>query len=398
MNLKPKSLKLKLDVLLDPNCDNYCRDSASALASKSAPKTFSSDRVDKNTYTSSRTQVDDGQLYVAKLINNKLVCRPISDLLILRPDFSHFDFREESDVKEEVKPISIKFAAADRQANTPGKGVGTSNVGSQQDAAEDPEDSFAPLKYVHLTDPDAIKERETLFGKPEPKVKPDPDAEPIDKKPVIAELIPDIKPKVEKMDVEDIYSDLSQQQASQVSVTQKKSAIFIKQKIKECIFKAKVVSYEEVHQYLRGYGHKTETEHIPINNKEVLDALTEIANLVQGNWVIKSEVLYGDSSERESTDVTGISINSFITARDYLIWLFTQSRIVGRLGYSRSVRLPDYDTLELFNQLARYRSDLKKWEFKLPTDERFLEQFPDVVNRQNTFWKVRRANKLAIFK
>lgn len=414
INLKPKSFKAKLEVIVESNCNNYCEATAAQMGAKSTPKSFPNDKIDRNIYTSTRTSVDDGQLFVAKLINNKLVCRPVTEQLTFRSDFSHFDLKDEVDPKEEIKPISVKFASADRQANASFGGkskFGGGNFSSmnnnpvirgQQLEAEDPDDEYQLLRYKPFLSREATLQRETLFGKPMPKIKQDPDAEEmIDRKPKI-ELLHDIKPKIERMD--DIYTikqevleqSASLQEPSQ-NVANKKTANLIKQRVKDCLLKAKIVSYEEIHQYLKGYG--LESNRInQLNNKEILDALNELAVLVQGNWAIKSEILYGDSSERESTDVTGISIKLFTNARDYLLWLFTQSRTVNRLEYSRAVKMPDHDILELFNQLARFKHDTKRWEIKLPTDNRFVEQFPDIVTRQNTFWKVRRANKLAIYK
>lgn len=391
LSIKPKSMKAKLEVLLEPGDSEYCKETAKSIALKSIPKTFANDMVDKNIYTSTREPIEDGQLFVARIIDGKMICRPVKDILTLRSDFSHFDLKEEVDPKEEVKVISVKFSAQDRQC---GSNASKPANAQQQADADEATDDYQVLKYTPLDSRDAALERDTLFGRPEAKVKPDPDAlasdpTPMDVKPDITKLMPDIKPKLEKMDV-----DNDSPYNNQPQLTSKKAG-FIKQKVKDCLLKAKLVNLEEVHQHVRGYGQNVDTS--PINNKDVLDALSEYAVLVQGNWAIKSEVLYGDSSDREFTDVTGVSINLFINARDYLLWLFTKSRLVSRIDFSRSVRMPDHDILELFNQLAVYRDKLKRWELILPTDEKFLEKFPDIVTRQNTFWKVRRANKLAIF-
>lgn len=380
LSIKPKSSKLKLELTLDPNSSSFCQEKAYALASKSVPKTFQAGQVNKNFYTSTKVPVEDSQLFACKVVNNKLVCQPITSIFTMRSDLSHLDLKDEVDPKEEVRPISVKFAGPDRQ-NSASKS--TDNQHENDDSA----DEYQRLNYKHLSSRESLLQRVTLYGKKLPEVKVDPDAEPIDKKPPVV-YMPDIKPKIEKKVFDDIYSA---EKTTHQSSPQKANKI--KQIVKECLLVVKIASFEEIYRYLGDrVGDKNQ-----INNKDILDALNDLAVLVQGNWIIKSEILYGDSSERDSTDVSGVSISLFIAARDYLMWLFTQQQLVSRVEYTERVRLPDCDVLELFNQFATLKKDIKRWELKLPKDDRFLEKFPDVVNRQTTFWKVRRANKLSVF-
>lgn len=379
LSIRPKSFRTKLEMSLDTDSPNFCQDHAQLLSSRSIPKTFPGGLVNKNFYSSTKIPVEDGQLFVAKVVNNKLVCRPLSNIITMRHDFSHFDPKEEVDPKEEIRPISVKFAAPDRQ-NVPSR--------NQDNLVEpdDPLDEYCSLNYKSLESNSSELDRVALFGKQLPKIKKDPDEEMVDIKPSI-DLKPDIKPKLEKINVDDIYSSNSQQQASN-----SKKANSTKNLVKECLMKAKLVSFEEVYNFIR----ENQKDQMQLSNKDILDALDGSALLVQGNWAVKSELLY-DPKERDCMDVTGISVSLFVSARDYLLWLFTQNRFVSRLEFSKTVRMPDHDILELFNQLAIFRNNIRRWELKLPTDTKFLEQFPDVVQRQTTCWKVRRANKFNIF-
>lgn len=389
LSIKPKSLQTKLEVDIDSSSENFSQTAAQSLASKSNPKTFPQASVDRNFYSSTRIPIEDGQLFVGRIVNNKIVCRPISNIITMRSDLSHFDPKEEVDPKEEIRPISVKFAAPDRQHTS------LRNQDNQLEP-DDPLDEYRNFKYSPLDSRKSASQRSVLFGKQVPKVKRESGEDSVDVKPTIPlrPLIPDIKPKVEKKEFDEIYT---QQQTSQQLNSPKKSNQ-VKHWVKNCLLKAKIVSFEEVYRFIRAkQSSSSGKDNFQLNNKDILDALTDLALLVQGIWAVKSELLYGDSSERDCTDVTGISINYFIAARDYLLWLFTQTRVVSRLEFSRQVRMPDYDILDLFNQLATFKSDIKKWELKLPTDNRFLEEFPDVVQRQAALWKVKKANKLSIF-
>lgn len=359
LSIKPKSLRMQMDI-----------------------------DEGQNIFTSTKSNIDDSQLFICKKVNNKIVCLPVAQICAMRSDFSHLNPKEEIDPREEVRPVSVKFAATDRQ-QTPSKLL------DNKHDVDDINEEYKQLLFKNVRSKYATAQRDALFGK-HTRIKPDPDAQPMDVKPDV-KLIPDIKPKIEKMDVDDIYAG-----TNYASTSQRKSDT-VRRRVKECLTKAKLVSYEEVYQFITTYprpptsDNLTDEQIIP-NSKDILDALNEYGILVQGNWAIKSEVLYGDSGVRECTDVTGIPINLFTAARDHLLWLFNEKRIVSRPSYSKKVKLPDHDVLELFNQLATFRKEIKKWELKLPTDQKFLDSFPDVVQRQMTFWKVRKANKLAIFK
>lgn len=343
---------------------------------------------DRNVYASTKNNIDDSQLFICKRVNDRLVCLPLSHVCTLRSDFSHLNPKEEVDPREEVRPVSVKFSASDRH-QTPSRFL------NKEQEIDDSNEDFKQLNFKSLHSSYAGSQRDLLFGK-QIKIKQDPDNIPVDINPDIV-MLPDIKPKIEKMDIDDIYASNNQSH-----ITQRNSDL-IRRRVKECLMKAKIVSYEEVYQFITNYIRQpTEFDEIPENeivpsSKHIIDGLNEFAILVQGNWAIKSEVLYGDSGIRELTDVTGIPINLFTAARDFLLWLFNQNRLVSRTQYSRRVKIPDHDILELFNQLAFYRKEIKKWELKLSTDQRFLSNFPDVVQRQTTFWKVRKANKLSIF-
>lgn len=339
--------------------------------------------VEHNKYSSTTDKVEDDRLYACQIVQNKLICRPISYLVTMRADLSHLDQKEgiEKGVKDEAQPVTVKYSHADRQSKYPTR----ASAAEPEDLASD----FEDVRYKSVNSRDANSQRVSLFGARNVKMEVDLDPnfkeEKMDTKP-----IPIIIPKTEKMDIEDIYSGANQSSSS------RKQSTAVKQLVEECLIKAKLVSFEEVYRFVDDKNDSNNS--VQFNNRDIIAALTEFAVMVQGNWAVKSEVLYGSSVQKECTDVTGIPISIFIAARDYLLWLFNQDRLVTRLDYSRKVRLPDYDVLVLFNQLATFRDDLKKWELKLPTDERFIAQYPEVVQRQANFWKVRRANKLSLFK
>lgn len=381
LSLKPKSLAAKLEVPLNTKSNHFDEERARLLASKGAgTSAFKKNFVDQHVYSCNHPPVKDEQLFVGQLINNKLILRPVPNLFTLRSDLTHLDQREEVDPgQEEVHALNVKFAGPDRH---------TSNIPKPHVADKvDPQDQFQQLTFHSVDSHTAISERALLFGEQKPKIKLDPDVvkEELLLTDVLETCSVDIKPKIELISQSDIPSQESQETIfKRISETKKY--------VKDCLLKAKIVSFNEILDYIAFNSDNK----LSVIAKDVVDCLNDFAVLVQGNWVVKSEILYGDSSVRDSSAVTGIPMNNFIIGRDYLLWLFTQNRFVRRIDFLNKARLPDFDTLELLKQVATFRKENLLWEFKLPTDDEFVKKYPDIAQRQEIFWKVRRANKLSM--
>lgn len=386
MSLKPKSLKMKMNVGLDTGSQNFHADRAESLATKSIPKTFPHNFVDRNFFSSSKFSVDDDQLFVAKFTGDKMICQPVSHFLFMRSDLTHFDVKEESDVKEEIRPVSVKFAGPERSNPTP------KNPNVKEEPEDNTPDEEIQISYKAPDSQESNMARSVLFDDHLPEMKVDPDSGE-DRKPNI--YYPEVKPKVEKFEISDLFSSVPEPAIDQGGMSEAERQSRVKKLVKECLMKAKIVSFSELYDYIKSRHQVIEPSQIC--RKDMLDALSDLAILVQGNWAIKGDILYRDSSQRDITEDSGIPLDLYINARDYLLWLFTQDRQVNRAQYCKRVRLPDYDVKTLFNQLAMFRPETKNWELKLPTDTKFISTFPEVVQRQATFWKVRKANKLVIF-
>ncbi|KAG0413261.1 hypothetical protein HPB47_009596 [Ixodes persulcatus] len=113
----------------------------------------------------------------------------------------------------------------------------------------------------------------------------------------------------------------------------------------------------------------------------VVRFLQQVALLVQGCWVVKSDVLYPKDS---FSAVTGVPAETMCRARDYLMWLYTQSRHVVQSKFADTVRLPSEDVKTLLSEMGRLTPS--GWEFLLSPDKEFVTRFPDVVQRQQMLW------------
>lgn len=121
---------------------------------------------------------------------------------------------------------------------------------------------------------------------------------------------------------------------------------------------------------------------VDINSVEQL--IQQIAVLVQGCWVAKSEVLHAEDSV---SVLTGISGKYLINARDYVVWLYTKSRVITRRDVLTAICIPDVELTSIISQLA-IKSD-RGWEFKYLYDAEFIESHRSIELSQEIKWDLR---------
>nr|DBA20247.1 TPA: hypothetical protein GDO54_015959 [Pyxicephalus adspersus] len=125
----------------------------------------------------------------------------------------------------------------------------------------------------------------------------------------------------------------------------------------------------------------------------VLRCIQQVALLVQGNWVVKSDVLYPKES---SSPHSGVPAEVLCRGRDYVMWKFTQDRWVVRKEVAAVTKLCQEDVKEFLDHMAIPRIN-KGWEFMLSYDEDFIKKHPDVVQRQTMLWKGIQAKLEKVF-
>ncbi|MGH0161894.1 UNVERIFIED_CONTAM: hypothetical protein FKN15_042039 [Acipenser sinensis] len=126
----------------------------------------------------------------------------------------------------------------------------------------------------------------------------------------------------------------------------------------------------------------------------VLRCIQQVAMLVQGNWVIKSDVLYPKDS---CSPHSGVPAEVLCRGRDYVMWKFTQERWVERKAVAAVVKLPPEDVKDFMEQMSVTRIN-RGWEFLLPHDGEFIKKHPDVAQRQHMLWMGIQAKLEKVFK
>lgn len=125
----------------------------------------------------------------------------------------------------------------------------------------------------------------------------------------------------------------------------------------------------------------------------VLKVLQQVAVLVQGNWVVKSDLLYPKDSKSE----TGVCNELIQRGRDFVLYMFTKNPVLRRSEVTDTVKLPGGDVKEILSGVSMYCSARAVWEFLLPTDTAFVKKYPDVFQRQQMIWQSRSEQLAHVF-
>ncbi|BFZ03510.1 hypothetical protein BsWGS_06549 [Bradybaena similaris] len=127
------------------------------------------------------------------------------------------------------------------------------------------------------------------------------------------------------------------------------------------------------------------------DQQAVLRSLQSMAVLVQGCWVVKSELVYPDEDKGETTKKrrfhSTVSPELMRRVRDYAMWKFTHNKHVVRKDISSIVQLPSDDVKEILEKMSRLKARTG-WEFLYEYDRDFCERHPEIVQRQRNKWSL----------
>ncbi|XP_025994121.1 DNA-directed RNA polymerase III subunit RPC5 [Solenopsis invicta] len=165
----------------------------------------------------------------------------------------------------------------------------------------------------------------------------------------------------------------------------------LKNRIKTVMQKVRVISFANLCKILLLELNET-------TMREVLKYLQDVAMLVQGNWVVKSEEIYKDSSEDSPKD--GLSpqngVSDFMCkARDYILSSFTntEQQYLNRSTILSVIKLTSNEINQIFMELLTFEPE-KGWRLKEPFDSNFCNSHRDIVERQKILWKAKREHLL----
>ncbi|EPY74540.1 DNA-directed RNA polymerases III polypeptide-like protein [Camelus ferus] len=312
--------------------------------------------MDKQTFCSSQTTSNTSRYAAALYRQGELHLTPLHGILQLRPSFSYLDkadakHREreaaneagdssQDEAEEDVKQITVRFSRPESEQARQRRVQSYEFL--QKKHAEEP---WVHLHYYGLRDSRSEHERQYLLCQG--------------------------SSGVENTELVKSPRDKPVAPSNVLSMAQLRTLPLADQ-IKILMKNVKVMPFANLMSLLGP----------SIDSMAVLRGIQKVAMLVQGNWVVKSDILYPKDS---SSPHSGVPAEVLCRGRDFVMWKFTQSRWVVRKEVATVTKLCAEDVKDFLEHMAVVRIN-KGWEFILPYDGEFIKKHPDVVQRQHMLW------------
>ncbi|OWF55981.1 DNA-directed RNA polymerase III subunit RPC5-like [Mizuhopecten yessoensis] len=374
--IKPDQKKVEIELGLNTRGDNYARSKGEQIAINvdgggDQPGYYSSGMMDKQVFSSMACSETAGRYAVGVWKDGEVHLTPLHAVVQLRPNFNYLDSADsrlkvevgagdtgggessQDEAEEEAKPVTMKFA---RQETDEAKARRLASYAYLQKKQE--EEPWRPLQFYDINSGVAESERLKLVSS-----KGDEISEfQIQANEYLRALVPPLGETQEEKPA---------MPSNVLSLTQLRT-MPLPDQIKALLTNAKVMRFSQLMALL---PQGTES-------MGALRSLQQVAVLVQGCWVVKSEVLY----PKEATSPhSGVAADHLCRGRDYVMWRFTQSSHVTRKDIASIVKLPAEDVKDILEQMSRIRANCG-WEFLFAHDSDFCNRYPEIVLRQKMLW------------
>uniref|UniRef100_A0A674BWW7 Polymerase (RNA) III (DNA directed) polypeptide E n=1 Tax=Salmo trutta TaxID=8032 RepID=A0A674BWW7_SALTR len=366
---------VELEIAINTLSPNYCRSKGEQIAlnvdgtTSEDSNTYSVKMMDKQTFTSIQSTTNTSRYAAAIFRKGELHITPLQGILQMRPSFSYLDkadckHREreaaneggdssQDEAEEDVKAVTVRFSRPESEQARQRRIQSYDFLQKKQ-----AEESWVYLHYHGLNDGRSDHERQYLYcqamgGSENTELVKTP-------KEYLAMLMPPVAE--EKMPVGP---------SNMLSMAQLRT-LPLGDQIKTLMKNVKVMPFANLMGLLTPGTDST----------AVLRCIQQVALLVQGNWVVKSDVLYPKNS---CSPHSGVPAEVLCRGRDFVMWRFTQDRSVMRKEIAAIIKLPPEDVKDFLEHMAVPRIN-RGWEFLLPSDGAFIKKHPDVAQRQHMLW------------
>ncbi|XP_012720868.2 DNA-directed RNA polymerase III subunit RPC5 [Fundulus heteroclitus] len=375
--IKPKQQRLELEMAMNTMSPNYCRSKGEQIAlnvdgtTYDETNTYSVKMMDKQTFSSMQATTNTSRYAAAVFRKGELHITPLTGILQMRPSFSYLDKADsktrereaaneggdssQDEAEEEAKAITVRFARPESEQARQRRIQSYEFLQKKQ--AEEP---WIHLQYHAAKDSRSEHERQYLFCQ---SVDASQNSELVKTpKEYLAMLMP---PLAEEKFAKPVGP------SNVLSMAQLRT-LPLGEQVKTLMKNVKLMPFANLMGLLASGSDQT----------SVLRCIQQVALLVQGNWVVKSDVLYPKNT---CSAHSGVPAEVLCRGRDFVMWRFTQERSVMRKEITSIIKLPPEDVKEFLEHVATPRVN-RGWEFLLPTDVEFIKKHPDVAHRQNMLW------------
>ncbi|XP_054899176.1 DNA-directed RNA polymerase III subunit RPC5 [Poeciliopsis prolifica] len=375
--IKPKQQRLELEMAINTMSPNYCRSKGEQIAlnvdgtSYDETNTYRAKMMDKQTFSSIQATTNTSRYAAAVFRKGELHITPLTGILQMRPSFSYLDKADsktrereaaneggdssQDEAEEEAKAITVRFARPESEQARQRRIQSYEFLQKKQ--AEEP---WIHLQYHGAKDSRSDHEKQYLYCQ---SVDASQNSELIKTpKEYLAMLMP---PLAEEKIAKPVGP------SNVLSMAQLRT-LPLGEQVKTLMKNVKVMPFANLMGLLASGTDQT----------SVLRCIQQVALLVQGNWVVKSDVLYPKNT---CSAHSGVPAEVLCRGRDFVMWRFTQERSVMRKEIASIIKLPPEDVKEFLEHVASPRVN-RGWEFLLPTDADFIKKHPDIAHRQNMLW------------
>ncbi|XP_074519950.1 DNA-directed RNA polymerase III subunit RPC5 [Halichoeres trimaculatus] len=375
--IKPKQQRVELEMAINTMSPNYCRSKGEQIAlnvdgtAYDETNTYTAKMMDKQTFSSIQATTNTSRYAAAVFRKGELHVTPLTGILQMRPSFTYLDKADnktrereaaneggdssQDEAEEEVKAITVRFARPESEQARQRRVQSYEFLQKKQ--AEEP---WAHLRYHGVKDGRSEHERQYLFCQ---SVDASQNTDLVKTpKEYLAMLMP---PLAEEKVVKPVGP------SNVLSMAQLRT-LPLGDQVKTLMKNVKVMPFANLMGLLASGTDST----------AVLRCIQQVALLVQGNWVVKSDVLYPKNT---CSPHSGVPAEVLCRGRDFVMWRFTLERSVMRKEITAIIKLPPEDVKEFLEHVSAPRVN-RGWEFLLPTDAEFIKKHPDVAHRQHMLW------------
>lgn len=330
--------------------------------------------------TSSPSGTEISRYAVGVLRNNELHLTPLSNIIQLRPNYTYVDSRaakvaaemssnagaDSSEGEDDTRPVSVRFKPHESEDALARRMASYEYHQQQVD-----EESWIPVQHFPVGSDESEMERWQLFVDQAETRSNEFYMSPADYQ----------KQLISKMENE-VSCSVTSLPNSVLSLAALKTMTFT-DRIRALMRSVRAIRFTELLAVLKSLIEPSSS----LDALEVLRHLQQYALLIQGCWVVKSDILY----TRDSTsELTGTPADVLCRARDFVLWHFEQGHSISRKEIATAtVRLATEDEREILDKIARRSATGRSWEFRMERDTEFLndERYRQVIKRQENLWQ-----------
>ncbi|XP_068610557.1 DNA-directed RNA polymerase III subunit RPC5 [Brachionichthys hirsutus] len=375
--IKPKQQRVELELAVNTTSPNYCRSKGEQIAlnvdgaAYDETSTYSAKMMDKQTFSSIQAATDVSRYAAAVFRKGELHVTPLTGILQMRPSFSYLDKADgktrereaaneggdssQDEAEDDAKAVTVRFSRPESEQARQRRFQSYEFLQKKQ--AEEP---WVHLHYHGVNAGRSEHERQYLFCQSSDA------SENSELVKTAKEYLSMLMPPLEE---EKVAAPVGP--SNVLSMAQLRT-LPLGDQVKTLMKNVKAMPFANLMGLLAS----------GIDSTAALRCIQQVALLVQGNWVVKSDVLYPKNT---CSAHSGVPAEVLCRGRDFVMWRFTLERSVMRKDVASVTKLPPEDVKEFLEHVAAPRVN-RGWEFLLPTDVDFVKKHPDIAHRQHMLW------------